>query len=787
MARPRNFEDILSKLPGVRQSGDTWTAPCLAPGHKTPAGHLTLKDAGDKALVTCQGGRHSYADICQILGFTSLTYSDDGIGGDTTIGQGRYSVTPSPKSGNLASKTGKGTVTPPALQSVTGVTVSTLAEAKHLPVDFLKSLGIGDLKYSGQAAVRIPYYDRNGQELSIRFRLALTGDNRFKWRKGDRAMPYGLNRLEKIRKAGWVLIVEGESDCWTAWLHDIPALGAPGKGIWPPSWGEYLKDLEVYGWQEPEAEDFTLRLLASAPDLRYIPAPDGIKDISEAHIQGHGIPALIEELKAKAESGQVLKARYDNERLGQLYHEAKAVIEASDPLELVKDAIRSLGYGGDIRPAIITYLAATSRLLAMRDGAMPVHLLIMGISSSGKNYTLSRVLNLLPPEAYHDISAGSPRTIIYDDTNLQHRLLVFGEADSLPAGEDNPAASAIRNLLQDHSLHYEVTIRDADTGDYTVRKIVKPGPTVLITTSVRSLGAQLMTRLFTLAIGDSKEQIGAALETQASLETEGSKPLDGALVAFQHYLQLKVPFKVIVPFAGELARTMGKLISAPRILRDFARLLSLIKSTAIIRHHWRQTDTQGRLVATYADYETVRELVNDMYIDSTTGANNEIRKLVEAVKALDTSRTEGERITVTKLATYLDISKMAASRRAKRALKEDWLLNRESRKGYPADFAIGEPMPETEGLPALDRNTITDCNTQHVTDFSFKNGGCNTVTPLTDGEIPPDMGELPDYPTTPCPACGSGDYWLREASQWGPAEWLCSRCHPKPEGANRQC
>ncbi|GAG45310.1 unnamed protein product, partial [marine sediment metagenome] len=46
-----------------------------------------------------------------------------------------------------------------------------------------------------------------------------------------------------------------------------------------------------------------------------------------------------------AESGQELKARYDNERLEQLYTEAKAVIEAEDPLELVKDAIRSLGYG----------------------------------------------------------------------------------------------------------------------------------------------------------------------------------------------------------------------------------------------------------------------------------------------------------------------------------------------------------------------------------------------------------------------------------------------------------
>jgi len=78
--RPHGFEDIICRVPGAKQSGDHWTAPCPLQGHKTPAGHLTLTDAGDKALVTCQGGRHSYQDICQALGFVSLTYSRNGNG-----------------------------------------------------------------------------------------------------------------------------------------------------------------------------------------------------------------------------------------------------------------------------------------------------------------------------------------------------------------------------------------------------------------------------------------------------------------------------------------------------------------------------------------------------------------------------------------------------------------------------------------------------------------------------------------------------------------------------------
>ncbi len=702
MARPRDFNDILNKLTDAKKSGDEWIASCPCPGHKTPAKHLNLKDAGDKALVTCQGRKHSESDIRLALGFDSLSYSQGR--GERDIGSGK---------GCKPVNTPKKHVQTPLTTS--GVTLDTLAQVKNIPVDYLKGLGITDFKYNGQPAVKIPYYREDGAEIAVRFRLAITADNRFKWRKGDHALPYGLTTLARVRELGWVLIVEGESDCWASWLHGIPAIGAPGKGIWPMSWDEYLKGLQVYVWEEPDAADFVLRILNSAPGLRFIQAPAGIKDISEAHIQGLDIPSWLEDLKAKAEEGRDLKAQYTSEQLQRLYQEAKAVVEANDPLEVIRNAIRELGYGGDIRPALITYLAITSRLLEMRPGAMPVHLLLTGPSSGGKSYTLGIIRALMPEESYHVIDAGSPRVLIYDEAPLEHKALVFGEADSLPAGEDNPAASAIRNLLQDHYLHYEVTIRDPVTGNYKTERVNKPGPTVLITTSSRSLGYQLMTRFFALELGDSKEQISAALEMQAGLEIRGLSSPDAGLVAFQSYLQLKAPIKVIVPYAKELGTSMSKLASAPRILRDFARLMSLIKAVALIRYHQRQLGAEGHIVAELADYETVRELVNDMYIDSSIGVTNDIRKLVEAVITLDINRRGGEQITNTTLAKHLSIGVVQVTRRARKALKLGWLVNREQRKYHSADYAPGEPMPVVEGLPFLD---------------------VNTLTPPTDGDIP---------------------------------------------------
>ena len=111
-----------------------------------------------------------------------------------------------------------------------------------------------------------------------------------------------------------------------------------------------------------------------------------------------------------------------------------------------------------------------------------------------------------------------------------------------------------------------------------------------------------------------------------------------------------------------------------------------------------------------------------------------------------------------------------------RAIKQGWLVNREQRKSYPADYAPGEPMPETEGLPLLGVDRVDTVDNEYVNDFSFKNQRVDMLTPLTDGGISPPPSDLPDYPTSSCPVCSCGDYWLTERNKR-----LCSRCHPKSE------
>lgn len=640
-----------------------------------------------------------------------------------------------------------------------GVTIAALAEAKRLHPEQLQSeFGLYNLpNYNGAKAVGIPYLDAAGELAATRFRIALAGD-RFRWKKGSTPTLYGRSRLAEIRTAGWVLIVEGESDCWTAWHHGLPALGVPGKSLWKPEWTPYFDGLDVYLWQEPDAEDFVARVGAHLPTLKVIAAPGDAKDLNAAHVAGQDVPALIERLKGVAYPVADVLDQQRRERLAELRRAAEPILAAEDPLKLAENGMQALGYGGDLKPAVITYLAATTRLLAVRPGVMLAHLLLIGPASAGKSFTVSVVLRLLPDSAYAVIDAGSPRVLIYDKADYQHRALVFGEADSIPAGEDNPAASAIRNLLQDNRLHYKATVKDPDTGGFTTQTVEKPGPTVMLTTSTRSLGHQLSTRLFALDVADDANQMRAALAAQAALEEDGASDADAALIAFQDYLQAHAPWDVVVPFAKRLGELIGQTHTANRVLRDFQRLLSLTKAVAILRHQHRQRDATGRLIATTGDYGTVRELVNHLYAATVAGGSQAVRDTVAAVREL-TATTETP--SALDVATKLDIHKATATRRINKAIVEGWLINEEEKKHRPYRLKLGDPMPEAIGLPTPDALTGDGCMVAGMTDGrgtspppSDAGDDTTRTEPQPSPPLPSPNGTKPPHAGQRCVHCG---------------------------------
>lgn len=89
------------------------------------------------------------------------------------------------------------------------------SSSKRLPVDFLNNHGVSEFtSKDGNVEVRFHYMDENKTLISTRRRIAKEGD-KFRWRKGNKLLVYGLWELAGIRKTGWCLLLEGESDLLT--------------------------------------------------------------------------------------------------------------------------------------------------------------------------------------------------------------------------------------------------------------------------------------------------------------------------------------------------------------------------------------------------------------------------------------------------------------------------------------------------------------------------------------------------------------------------------------------
>jgi len=116
------------------------------------------------------------------------------------------------------------------------------AVAKRLPVEFLIACSVKQERWG----LRITYLERDGQPAQQqRRRTALRAKDGSTWEKGAGSpIPYGRWRLDEAVEKGELWLVEGESDCWTAWFHNVPALGIPGADMAKTLAADDLRDIE---------------------------------------------------------------------------------------------------------------------------------------------------------------------------------------------------------------------------------------------------------------------------------------------------------------------------------------------------------------------------------------------------------------------------------------------------------------------------------------------------------------------------------------------------------------
>ncbi len=219
---PPQLERVLGRLSGVRKSLKGWTARCPSHDDRTPSLSIGLGKDG-QVVLHCFAGC-PFASIVQALGLqASDLFPVDAAASPRQKETTRHILS-----------------------------LLDLAQAKKLPWKFLCNLGI----IEESRGLRIPYYTLDGAPAPrYRIRTASIAKEGSWWNKGPGDItPYGLERLQEARQAGFLVLVEGESDCWTLWYQHFPALGLPGAEMANKLQVEHLAGIErLYVVREPDA------------------------------------------------------------------------------------------------------------------------------------------------------------------------------------------------------------------------------------------------------------------------------------------------------------------------------------------------------------------------------------------------------------------------------------------------------------------------------------------------------------------------------------------------------
>jgi hypothetical protein len=683
-----DFEDVLDRLSVTSRNGEKAMSFCPAHDDRNNPS-LSLKAEDGRLLLHCFAGCQP-EDIVSEMGLEMKDLFVEGGGGSSIL-----PCTPARLHAwheNLHDQAENRRASDDA-RSEHGCTLEDYSKEKKLPADFLRGLGLRNVTYMDKPAVRIPYPDGEGQEVAVRFRVSIEGTEKFRWRSGDKPRPYGLGLLDKAREAGFVVLVEGESDCHTLWYHEIPALGIPGVNNWRDGWAAYLDGIEkIYVIIEPDQGGQTLRKKLTAcqaiRDRLHLVQLGEYKDPSALHLADpekftERFEAAFEDAKPSIE----LERAEAEATSREAWERCRELAEQPNILGRFAAELARSGVAGEERIAKLLYLAVTSRLLDR-----PVSVALKGPSSGGKSYVVERVLSFFPKSAYYALTAMSERTLAYSEKPIKHRFLVIYEAAGM-SGEF--ATYLMRSLLSEGRVRYE-TVEKTSEG-MKPRLIEREGPTgLIVTTTAVKLHPENETRLLSLTVTDTQEQTRAVMAALADEVGEAAPDL-----VIWHALQIwleSAEHRVSIPYASKLAKLIPPV--AVRLRRDFGAVLNLIRAYSLLHQVTRERDAEGRILATIEDYAAVRELVADLVsegIEATVPAT--VRETVEAVKGLR-ENSKGEPVTVAEVTRELKLDRSAVSRRVRNAKDRGYLRDLEENPRKPSRLVPGDDLPDdSEILP----------------------------------------------------------------------------------------
>jgi DNA primase catalytic core len=350
----------------------------------------------------------------------------------------------------------------------------------------------------------------------------------------------------------------------------------------------------------------------------------------------HTIATLTNELESyRAQRMESLIARKE-EPVELSAAERQAAIQylkQANLLDRTGEDIGRSGVVGEETSRLIAWLVYSSRKLAV-----PLHLLFLGSSGSGKTWLQERVSELIPPEDKIEITQITENAFYYFGRDeLRHRLLLIEDLDGAEA-----SLYPLRELQSKRRISKTVTLKDSKGNLKTITLTVEGPVSVSGCTTREKVYEDNANRCLLLYIDGSKQQDGRILDYQTraaagEINREAEQHIRRQLQNVQRVL---APVAVINPYAKYLH--LPDQVFKPR--RTMTLLLAFIEAITFYHQYQRpvKRDGQGHpyIETTITDIEAAFSLLKEVLFSKSDELSKASRTFLEGLKVL--LRTQGK-------------------------------------------------------------------------------------------------------------------------------------------------
>ena len=107
-----------------------------------------------------------------------------------------------------------------------------------------------------------------------------------------------------------------------------------------------------------------------------------------------------------------------------LWPTVASLLKHPDLMDRVVKQVQAMGVVNERELIMLTYIAATSRVLKN-----PINVIIKGVSSGGKSFTVLHTLELIGQDFVNQLTSSSALSLVYDTRPLAHTVMFLFEAN----------------------------------------------------------------------------------------------------------------------------------------------------------------------------------------------------------------------------------------------------------------------------------------------------------------------------------------------------------------------